>query len=295
MLEFLFWNNQQQIGKNMYRFILLISVAALISGCGNDINLESNNQDSSNNNLGSSNNDISIENDSLKMNLSLNSGGSSTKITNYLDSSTATAIRRVEATVRVDESSTVAPGASIETDIRIEYQPENNRNEGSKNKYFVVLRLRNNGNGPFVQSFMGMCLDSRCTKEIYIEPDSDGSSGQMIKGTPINNWSLASDISIEFVKENKFILSYNGQTIDIPVTKFNNHTRVIRTGVTISASDFIKVRLRTRIKNIDIDGESGKITVFYDNVKISELSGGEIEDDFSSNEIDKSKWKFGKY
>ena len=114
-------------------------------------------------------NEISIESSQLKLESTLSFKEGRNRVTNRLIPLLTQPAVKVEALVAVGTTSSVSQGAQIETDIRLSFQPPNNAQ--STHVQYAVLRLRDEGDGlgPRVQAFVGMCLTSSCSQEVYLE------------------------------------------------------------------------------------------------------------------------------
>lgn len=231
---------------------------------------------------------LSIVNSRLKVETSLSyspSGDASDR--HGLITVSSSRVDLLSVKLEVDPSSSVTPNARIEADIRLVYQPS--ASVGFENEIFTVMRLRDTGSStsPQAQAFMGMCLDASCTTEVFEEPPVSSAPNALVLYSSIGNWNTENTISVAWDQATQhFIFSLNSQSISLPISNFNNNAGVMSKGVTFDPDDFKYAEIRATVKGVDMSGESGEIIAYFDDIEFDGL----VYDDFSSAEIDTSKW-----
>lgn len=188
-------------------------------------------------------------------------------------------ITRISSTLTFNEESSVTGGAQIGSELRLYYlQPDDN-------VLMAVLRLRKRDDEkvmPVVQAFLLRCLDADCTSDVYYDEG---------EGDLANYSELSSDennISIEWQAENEqFVFTVNGVSIAMTKAGFDAFEDAVNNNVILNTDTFNQAQIRTRVTRINEEGDSGNISISYDDIMLN----GSLHDDFSSEMLDINKWK----
>lgn len=188
------------------------------------------------------------------------------------------AVSQISAEMTFGDDSYAAGNAEVSGEARLMYeQPDGNI-------LTAALKVRGRGDREnlSLQAYLSMCLDSACTSDIYYDLISEGDIENYSSQESMNH-----NLSVEWQESSQaFVFTLNGQSLVMTKADFDASEDAQANGVTLNTDNFYRSELRTRIKKINTEGDTGIINISYDNVMLNNAP----YDDFSTG-LDVNKWK----
>lgn len=175
-------------------------------------------------------------------------------------------LTRFEVPVVV-ESATAQGNGYAEMDIRLGYQPEEDRGNGDTNFIGLFARIRFQGGQLKLQGFVWGSKDAGGTISIPI-PSSSGDYPY----ERILSFNQPYNLAVEYVKaQNRLVLEFDDGTG--PYQSVYDMNLVPE----FNGDDFILAEIRTRVRNLQQAGDAGSIRVHLDDARVD----GALYDDFT--------------
>ncbi|MBC2704551.1 hypothetical protein [Desulfobacula sp.] len=186
-------------------------------------------------------------------------------------------LERFEVPITV-ESASVTGNAYVETEIRLAYQPYEDIGNGDTNFIGLYARIRYVGGQLRLQGFVWGSRNADGTDVINPAPSSGNyPHGKILAfGEP---YTLAVEY---FEATNQLMIEFDDGSTDAPYQSFYDMDSIIE----FDSDNFIHAEIRTRVRSLQQDGDTGSMIVNVDNTKVDGMPYDDFTGGFANNKWD---------
>ncbi len=184
----------------------------------------------------------------------------------------------------VVENATVNGNAYAETRIYLEYQPPEDYSNGDTNYTQVCAGLRFQEGQLYLQGFVWGSRNADGTDEFYLAP----SSGNYPYGQVLS-FNQTYNLAVEYIEaSNQLMVEFDDGSEDAPYQSFYDMGSI--PDFNFDPENFKSAEIRTRVRSLQQEGDTGSMRVSIDNTKVDGISYDEFTGGFAN-----SKWEVLSY
>ncbi len=184
-------------------------------------------------------------------------------------------VTRLEATVTIESASKVGDEVDVRTEIKLSYQPDEYYYESDNDKDYFEVKIRilyeNDGKLHLGGGVWGSISEDGTVEYEIPNATGDFPFWEEIATTQSHTYAVEYDESSD-----SFKIEYDGYISTIDMSTFE----------TFDPADFKEARIRTRISNVEMEGDQGQMKTHIDNVMINGQFYEDFTDGFTINKWD---------
>lgn len=189
-------------------------------------------------------------------------------------------VTRIEVPIVVESASTTG-NAYVETEIKFTYQPPENYGDGDTNYLGVYARIRYQNEQLSLQGFIWGSLDADGSETFAMDPVGDYPLGQEL------NLNQTYTLAIEYLPgSNEIMIEFDDGSLNAPYQGLFDMDDLPQDFVVFDANNFRDSEIRTRVRSLQEEGDTGNMRVSIDNVKVDDVIFDEFTGGFANNKWD---------
>jgi len=193
-------------------------------------------------------------------------------------------LNRFEAPFEVDNA-TANGNAYTETRMCMAYQPPEDYSNGSTNYSEVCARIRFQEGQLYLNGWVWGSRNADESDEIDPEPSSGDFPYRRVL-----SFNQTYNLALEYIEaSNQLMVEFDDGSNDAPYQSFYDMGSI--PDFDFDPENFMRAEIRTRVKSLQEDGDSGSMRVRIDNTKVDGISYDEFTGGFANSKWDVQSWE----